>query len=115
MNARPARPSALAALILAVCVSTPADAHRAGLDPYGCHPDAKAGGYHCHQGVLANLRFPSRGDMLDAIDNGRRSPVAPPAAPRASPPVPNTLTDCTESADEAAQHACFERITRPRD
>ena len=40
-------------------------AHGGGLDDYGCHQDAEAGGYHCHSGLLDGQKFTSQVDMLE--------------------------------------------------
>ena len=43
-------------------------AHGGGLDAHGCHHDRKNGGYHCHQGPLAEQSFASKQEMLDALE-----------------------------------------------
>jgi hypothetical protein len=43
-----------------------ARAHSAGpLDVYGCHPDRRKGGYHCHTGKYAGVSFSSKAEMLE--------------------------------------------------
>jgi hypothetical protein len=89
-------------------------AHKGSVDQYGCHTDDKAGGYHCHRGILAGMSFRSRRDLLEAVDQPRRSPQDPPVAPQVSPPAFEPLGSCAvASADE--QGACFQRIAPPRD
>lgn len=103
---------ALAALLSA---PWPSVAHKGGVDPYGCHTDEKAGGYHCHEGTLAGLSFRSRRDMLDVVDHTRLAPSDPPSAPLVPPHVFEPLRHCAEVTSEARQRTCFERIAPPRD
>jgi hypothetical protein len=105
----------LAGLLLALLLPVTALAHRGGLDVYGCHPDDKAGGYHCHQGVLVGLSFRSRGDMLAFVENWRKAPFGPPATPQAAPPTYDALTVCTAPEDQQRPLACFNRITPRRE
>jgi hypothetical protein len=95
---------------LAVTLASSAFAHRGGMDVYGCHTDDKAGGYHCHQGVLAGLSFRSRGEMLGLVENWRKPPLGPPATPQASRPAFDALAVCARSDDQQRQLACFDRI-----
>jgi hypothetical protein len=106
-NASRAR-QALAAL--AMTLASSALAHRGGMDVYGCHPDDKAGGYHCHQGILAGLGFRSRAEMLGLVENWRKAPLLPPAMPQASRPTFDALSVCAESDDQQRRLACFDRI-----
>ncbi len=53
----------LQALILAVALLP----HGGGLDSLGCHRDRKQGGYHCHQGPLADRSFASKAEALEAL------------------------------------------------
>jgi hypothetical protein len=85
-------------------------AHRGGIDVYGCHPDDKAGGYHCHQGVLAGLSFRSRAEMLGMVENWRKAPLGPPAAPQASRPALDPLPVCIGIQDEQQRPPCLDRI-----
>ena len=105
------------ALALAALLSAPwpSVAHKGGVDPYGCHTDDKAGGYHCHKGILAGLSFRSRRDMLDAVDRPRKAPPDLPAAPQISPPAFEALRGCAQARSEHEHQACFERIAPPRD
>ncbi len=41
--------------------------HGGGLDSLGCHHDRKQGGYHCHQGSLADQSFASKAEALEAL------------------------------------------------
>jgi hypothetical protein len=100
---------ALAALLSA---PWPSLAHKGGVDQYGCHTDDKAGGYHCHKGLLAGLSFRSRRDLLDAVDQPRHAPGDMPAAPQVSPPAFEPLRGCSEATFER-QHACFQQIAPP--
>jgi hypothetical protein len=99
---------------LAITLASSALAHRGGMDVYGCHPDDKAGGYHCHQGLLAGLSFRSRGEMLGLVENWRKAPLGPPASPQASRPAFDALSICAEGEDKRRQLACFERIAPRR-
>jgi hypothetical protein len=90
----------------------PSLAHKGGVDQYGCHSDDKAGGYHCHKGLLAGLSFRSRRDLLDAMDQPRHAPGDMPAAPQVSPPAFEPLRGCSEATFER-QHACFQQIAPP--
>jgi len=49
----------LAAAVCAFGTAT-AGAHGGKLDEYGCHHDAKTGGYHCHAGKNAGRQFKSK-------------------------------------------------------
>jgi hypothetical protein len=110
------RPTLVLAALLSTLLLPPfAFAHKGGIDPYGCHPDDKAGGYHCHQGILAGLNFPSRGAMLRAVDDAHESPSNPPVRPPASPPAFEALRACSVIDARQEQRACFDRITRPRE
>lgn len=95
---------------LAMALASSALAHRGGIDVYGCHPDDKAGGYHCHQGVLAGLSFRSRAEMLGMTENGRKPPLGLPAMPQASRPAFDALSVCAETEDQQKRLACFDRI-----
>lgn len=68
---------ALAGLLLlsAVVLTTgPVLAHGGGLDAHGCHHDRKNGGYHCHQGPLAEKYFASKSEMLAALEAMNQPP-----------------------------------------
>ena len=52
------------AVLSALGLASPAHAHGGGLDSLGCHHNRKAGGYHCHRGVLAGQHFASKADAL---------------------------------------------------
>ena len=110
-------PGACARALLAALFAAPglSVAHKGGIDPYGCHTDAKVGDYHCHEGILAGLSFRSRRDMLDAVDRTRLAPGDPPAAPLVSPPVFEPLRNCAETTSEARQPTCFDRIAPRRE
>ncbi len=52
--------------------------HGGGLDSLGCHHDRKQGGYHCHQGPLADRSFVYRAEALEALRS--REPTQPKAS-----------------------------------
>ncbi len=60
----------LQALILAVALLP----HGGGLDSLGCHHDRKQGGYHCHQGPLADQSFASKAEALEALRKHKPNP-----------------------------------------
>ncbi len=64
----------LARAIAVVLILAPlaAHAHGGGLDDFGCHHNRKAGGYHCHRGVLAGRSFESKADAILAL--GKKLP-----------------------------------------
>jgi hypothetical protein len=103
---------ALAALLSA---PWPSGAHNADIDPYGCHADDRAGGYHCHLGTFAGLSFRSRRDLLDAVDYRRNARYSLPAEPQVAPAVFDALTSCSLADTDEQQRACFERIAPPRE
>jgi len=56
--------------------------HPGALDAHGCHHDPKAGGYHCHRGLLAGQSFASKAEMLRQLEGtGGASAVSKPSAP----------------------------------
>ncbi len=61
--------------LLGLLISTLAFAHGGGLDGYGCHHNRKAGGYHCHRGVMAGQSFESKEEMLKAIRKQGKEPA----------------------------------------
>jgi len=61
--------------LLGLLISTPAFAHGGGLDGYGCHHNRKAGGYHCHRGVIAGQSFASKDEMLEAMRKQDKTPA----------------------------------------
>ena len=54
---------------------TLAFAHGGGLDGYGCHHNRKAGGYHCHRGVMAGQSFSSKDEMLQEMRKQGKEPA----------------------------------------
>lgn len=50
----------LGSLLFAGSLCTTVWGHGGGLDDRGCHRDASAGNYHCHQGTHAGETFPSK-------------------------------------------------------
>ncbi len=60
-----------------------AHAHGGGLDRMGCHHNRKAGGYHCHRGVLAGRSFASKAEAVlalgDKLPPNRPGSTVPPA------------------------------------
>lgn len=56
-------------------VPTLALAHGGGLDKLGCHHNRKAGGYHCHRGLLAGQEFSSKGEALKVLQ-GNAEPAS---------------------------------------
>lgn len=52
--------------------SIPVFPHGGGLDSYGCHHNQKQGGYHCHMGIFAGLKFSSKEEMLRQPHSGRQ-------------------------------------------
>jgi hypothetical protein len=65
----------LSPVVSAVLAASPAAAHSADLDLFGCHHDRKQSGYHCHQGQLAGQHFASYEEMLGALEPGRKHAV----------------------------------------
>ncbi len=67
-------------LSLLLAVSTlslfvlPAWPHGGGLDQYGCHHNRVHGGYHCHRGAFKGTMFDSKTEMLQQLEESRRSP-----------------------------------------
>jgi len=64
-----------------------AEAHRGGLDRYGCPTDRTAKTYHCHVGRFAGHSFESKDGMLrhltaGAVDGQARAVTRPPRTPR---------------------------------
>ena len=58
------------------CVLLPAlaTAHTAGpQDRYGCHDNRNKGGYHCHTGDYAGIKFGSKREMINAREEGLTS------------------------------------------
>jgi endonuclease YncB( thermonuclease family) len=51
--------------------SGPAYSHGGGLDAQGCHHNRKAGGYHCHRGVLAGQSFSSKVEAARASQGAK--------------------------------------------
>ncbi len=49
--------------LLALLVDSQAHAHGGGIDMLGCHHNRKAGGYHCHRGVLAGQTTGTRNHL----------------------------------------------------
>jgi hypothetical protein len=47
-------------------------AHGGGLDAHGYHNNRKAGGYHCHRGLLAGESFGSKEGMLKQLNAEKR-------------------------------------------
>ncbi len=49
-------------LLIALVLALPTETlpHGGGLDDLGCHHNRKAGGYHCHRGVLTGRSFASK-------------------------------------------------------
>ncbi|HEX5093155.1 MAG TPA: hypothetical protein VFV84_10755 [Burkholderiales bacterium] len=65
MSGSPLRLAVLGALL---ATSAAAHAHGEKLDPYGCHKNRGAGGYHCHKGPFAGRSFQSQEEMLKALN-----------------------------------------------
>jgi len=67
---RSASAARLVAIVIAAVLLAPASAssHGGGLDALGCHHDRKAGGYHCHRGLLAGRSFGSKAEAVAALD-----------------------------------------------
>ncbi len=70
----------LARAIAVVLILAPlaAHAHGGGLDDLGCHNDRRAGGYHCHRGVLAGRSFESKAEAVLAL--GKKLPPHRPSS-----------------------------------
>jgi hypothetical protein len=49
--------------------------HGGGLDGYGYHHNRKAGGYHCHRGVMAGQSFASKDEVLEAMRKQGKQPA----------------------------------------
>lgn len=60
--------SSLAVALTVLLSPTLVFAHGGGLDAYGCHHNRKAGGYHCHRGVLAGQSFGSKEEMIAVLN-----------------------------------------------
>ncbi len=58
-------------VLLALLVASQAHAHGGGIDKLGCHHNRKAGGYHCHRGVLAGQTFGTKQEALDRLQQGQ--------------------------------------------
>ena len=58
-------------VLLALLVASQAHAHGGGIDKLGCHHNRKAGGYHCHRGVLAGQTFGTKQEALDRLKQGQ--------------------------------------------
>ena len=58
------------AVLVALAVAGAAHAHGGGLDDLGCHHNRKAGGYHCHRGVLTGGSFASKAEAV--LELGKR-------------------------------------------
>ncbi len=52
----------------------PAWPHGGGLDKYGCHHNRVHGGYHCPRGAFTGAMFDSQAEMLQQLEESRRSP-----------------------------------------
>ena len=48
-----------------------ASAHGGGQDANGCHNDKKAGGYHCHKGLLEGQSFGSKAEAMKALEKAK--------------------------------------------
>ena len=67
MRKQIATAATLAWVLLPAC----AGAHTAGAqDRYGCHDDRRQGGYHCHTGSYAGLKFRSKHEMITYREQG---------------------------------------------
>lgn len=71
-------PTVAGVLIVAfiAALASPLEAHRGGLDEFGCHHDKKIGGYHCHNGEFVGQEFRSIGAMLKQLRSGGDEPAA---------------------------------------
>ena len=78
----------LARAIAVLLFLTPiaAHGHGGGLDDLGCHHNRKAGGYHCHRGVLAGRSFASKAEAVLAL----RDKLPPNRPGSTTPPVGTT-------------------------
>jgi len=83
------------ALLISVLLPNAAAPHRSGLDSYGCHHDAKQGGYHCHRGRFAGQSFASRHQMREQLIRDTKAEPEQqegtsdlPAQPSLTPPPP---------------------------
>jgi len=91
----------LTLVLLSLLVASQAHAHGGGLDKLGCHHNRKAGGYHCHRGVLAGKAFSTKQKALNRLRRGQlKRNVPAPGGLRL--PVP-------ARADYAAGLAAYQR------
>ncbi len=83
----------IGSIALALIQPTDAYPHGGGLDDLGCHHNRKAGGYHCHRGVLAGRSFASKAEAVLALGD-----KLPPLRPGSTVPPATTPSIVTGRA-----------------
>ena len=91
-------------VLLALLVASQAHAHGGGLDKLGCHHNRKAGGYHCHRGVLAGQTFGTKQEALDRLKQGQLKQNVP------APGTDNSITGTARVVDGDTIEISGERI-----
>jgi|ETNmetMinimDraft_26_1059896.scaffolds.fasta_scaffold19247_2 endonuclease YncB( thermonuclease family) len=91
-------------VLLALLVASQAHAHGGGIDKLGCHHNRKAGGYHCHRGVLAGQTFGTKQEAFDLLKQGQSKQNMP------APGAGNSITGKPRVIDGDTLQMAGERI-----
>ncbi len=91
-------------VLLAFLMASQALAHGGGIDKLGCHHNRKAGGYHCHRGVLAGQTFGTKQEAFDLLKQGQSKQNMP------APGAGNSITGKPRVIDGDTLQMAGERI-----